>query len=201
MVTKNSTKEFLKLIRANNIEEAQNALAMNPGLAHATCSPPPKKYEGQTLLQIAVRNAVPEIVGALIDAGADVNYIETTVVNDWNSPVLNDTVHSAVLNTIGHDQETVSACINNVRRLLEEGADPEQKDTRGHNAYRRFIDTVKLRTNDAYFRTSRQNKTDDASALERASSIKDIHDLLVEFYATPEGLDELSDLQMCRAGF
>ena len=142
----------------------------------------------------------PRDFGALIDAGADVNYIETTVVNDWNSPVLNDAVHSAVLNTIGHDQETVSACINNVRRLLEE-ADPEQKDTRGHNAYRRFIDTVKLRTNDAYFRTSRQNETDDASALERASSIKDIHDLLVEFYATPEGLDELSDLQMCRAGF
>ena len=96
MVTKKSIKEFLKLIRANNIEEARNALAMNPGLARATCSPPPKKYEGQTLLQIAVRNAVPEIVGALIDAGADVNYIETTVVNDWNSPVLNDAVHSAV---------------------------------------------------------------------------------------------------------
>jgi len=202
MVTKKSIKEFLKLIRANDVAEARNALGKNPELAHATCSPPPKKYEGQTLLQIAVRNGVPEIVDALIDAGADVNYIETTVVNDWNSPVLNDAVHGAVRRTIGEDRELVTACIRNVRRLLQEGADPAQKDTRGHNAYRRFIDTVIPRTKDVYFRiTNNKNEIDDPDALKRASHIKDIHDLLIEFGAVPEGLDELTDVQRRRAGF
>jgi ankyrin repeat protein len=90
MPSKKAIKAFVQYIQRGDTEAALSALADDPALTHARCSSPPKKYDGQSLLHVAMRNGSSAIAIALIDAGSDVNLIEESQVNDWNSPPLHD---------------------------------------------------------------------------------------------------------------
>ncbi len=201
MATKKSTNEFLDYIRDNDFKAARKALKAKPDLVHATCAPPPAKYEGQTLLQIAVRNPTPKIVTALIDAGADVNYMEKTRKNPWNSPVLHDAIDAVLMHSIGEKHATLKAMVANVRRLLDEGADPNKKDSRKATAFDRYIKTVKARTKDIYFveLPSMKPRTDQDS-IKRGAYLKEMYDLLIEYGVKPVGISKLNKTQRERLG-
>ena len=69
------TKLF-KAIRQNDIETVKKVLHKYPEKVNCMATPPPKKDEGQSPLQVAIKVGNIEIAHYLIDQGADVNHME-----------------------------------------------------------------------------------------------------------------------------
>lgn len=58
---------------------------------NCTAKQPPKKDDGQSPLQVALKNGAFDIADYLIDQGADLNFIEdASCCNEWRAPVLHD---------------------------------------------------------------------------------------------------------------
>lgn len=69
-------KKLFDAIRADDLATVRALIAAKPELLHVIRRPPPKKDEGQQPLQIAIKGGHLEIANWLIDAGADVFYLE-----------------------------------------------------------------------------------------------------------------------------
>ena len=68
------TKLF-KAIRQNDIETVKKVLHKYPEKVNCMATAPPKKDEGQSPLQVAIKVGNIEIAHYLIDQGADVNHM------------------------------------------------------------------------------------------------------------------------------
>lgn len=183
MPTKKSIKEFIRFIQRGESSQALSALAAEPELAYATCSSPPKKYDGQSLLHIAMRNGASSIAIALIDAGADVNYIEKSTINSWNSPPLNDAVEVGVWATLEQEDDFIVEFYAAIRHLLKAGADPNLQDSRGVVSHQRFINNARKRVSDVYYKGIYKSKND------KLKHLAILNDLLLEFGAKPHTVD------------
>ncbi len=184
MPTKKSIKAFVQQIQRNDTEAALSALADDPSLAQARCSSPPQKYDGQSLLHIAMRNGASRIAIALIDAGSDVNLIEESSVNEWNSPPLHDGIEVAVWATLEQDDDFIESLLKAIKHLLDAGADPNLCDSRGVTAHRRFIANARKRVEDCYF----EGVWDEAN--DKLKYLKQLHELLLEHGAKPWLIDD-----------
>jgi len=69
-------KKLFDAIRADDLTTVRALIEAKPELVHVIRRPPPKKDEGQQQLQIAIKGGHLEIANWLIDAGADVSYVE-----------------------------------------------------------------------------------------------------------------------------
>jgi hypothetical protein len=67
-------KRLFKAVRQNDIETVKRILGAKPELINCVATPPPKKDNGQSLLQVANKVNNYEIAHYLIDKGIDVNY-------------------------------------------------------------------------------------------------------------------------------
>ena len=184
MPTKKAIKVFVQYIQRNDTEAALSALADDPSLALARCSSPPKKYDGQSLLHIAMRNGNSRIAIALIDAGSDVNLIEESSVNEWNSPPLHDGIEVAVWATLEQDDEFIESHLKAIEHLLKAGADPNLRDSRGATAHCRFIVNASKRVEDLYFDCNW------GDANYKFKYLKQLHELLLEHGAEPWLIDD-----------
>lgn len=140
-------KKLFKAIKQNDFEEVQRIIESHygdPELVNCVAKAPPKMDEGQSALQVAIKNGGGwhdmRIISYLLDKGADVNFMEDDKglrpqeIACW--PVLTDMVRAVYANSTElyykyHPEETKNKsdeaiCV--LERMLKLGADPNKTD-------------------------------------------------------------------------
>ena len=85
-------------IRKKDNKTSKALIEKKPELVNSTAKQPPKKDDGQSPLQVALKSGNFEIAEYLINNGADVNFIEDeSCANDWRMPALHDAITAAVM--------------------------------------------------------------------------------------------------------
>ncbi|MGH2645375.1 MAG: hypothetical protein ACRDE2_15595, partial [Chitinophagaceae bacterium] len=85
---KKDIKTFFHAIRHSDLQRVIELVTFNKKYLTATNFAPPKKDDGQSGLQVAFKTANFDIAQYLIEQGADINFIETSEINEWKAPVL-----------------------------------------------------------------------------------------------------------------
>lgn len=158
-------KALFEEIRAGDLAAVRTRLDANPAQVHATAKSPPKKDDGQSTLQVAIKSANFRIANFLLDRGADVNFTDQSEINTWRAPVLHDALRAAVLsarywrNRAMHREqpqwewcstlERFDEARDVLERLLEMEASVHQVDSFGNSALgracldaRQIVDSV-----------------------------------------------------------
>lgn len=89
-------KALFTAIRKRDTNKITELITKKPGLVNCIAKQPPKKDDGQSPLQIAYKTKNFWAVKYFLENGADVNFIDTTSVNEWKVPVLHDAVMATV---------------------------------------------------------------------------------------------------------
>lgn len=144
-------RKLFKAIRNGDMDEVRKILDRKPALANCTARQPPKKDDGQSPLQVALKTGNPAIAEYLIDMGADVNFIEdASCCNAWRAPVIHDAVNCAVMscrwNTndsllgfrVFSTRERAEEALAVLKRMLDLGADINALDSYGNSGLNRF---------------------------------------------------------------
>lgn len=142
-------KKLFKAIKQNDFEEVQRIIESHygdPELVNCIAEAPPKMDEGQSALQVAIKNGGgwhdTRIISYLLDKGADVNFREDDKglriqeISCW--PVLMDMAQAVYMNAtelyFKYDPEETKnkadEFIAVFQRMLELGADPNMTDNR-----------------------------------------------------------------------
>lgn len=148
-------KKLFNAVRQNDLETVKRILDANPELINCVATPPPKKDDGQSLLQVANKAGNLTIAHYLIDRGIDVNYMEPDhglpMTECFTCPVLIDAVRfllSGVLSWQKYSEERMKLILH----LLEKGADPNKTDNRKRNSWdwaiQAYLDTIDNIIND-----------------------------------------------------
>lgn len=144
-------KKLFKAIREKGYELVLQLIDRNPGLVNCTAKQPPKKDDGQSPLQIALRSGAFDIAELLIDRGADLNYMEDeTCCNSWRAPVVHDAITAAVMNSRWNTNhpctglkvfstEEKAVCARRIlEKMLQSGSDVNRLDSYGNSGIWRF---------------------------------------------------------------
>jgi len=154
-------KVLFKEIRHGDIAAVTARLDAKPELVHATATAPPKKDDGQSTLQVAIKSSNFPIAHLLLERGADVDFVEASGVNRWNAPVLHDAIRAAMFNTRWTKEwtgpgepphyvwvttlEGFESAFAVLQALLERGADPNKQDSFGNPPLMRaLLDTRQI---------------------------------------------------------
>lgn len=134
-------KAFFKAIRGGDSAQVAALVELNKGYLSACNFAPPKKDDGQSGLQVAFKTGQFTIAKLLIEQGADVNFQETSAVNQWTAPVLHDAVRATIFNTclLQPDKHCFDQAFAALRLLLEQGANPQAADSYGNTSLHRAI--------------------------------------------------------------
>ncbi len=118
-------KKLFKAIRHGEFEEVKAILEVHPEAVNEASTPPPKKDNMLSPLQVALKIGEFDIAKYLIGHGADVNYIEPEGT-EWRMPVIQDAIRAVFFayDGIRTDTEAADKATEIVRDLLERGADP-----------------------------------------------------------------------------
>ncbi len=140
-------KKLFTAIRQNDIETVRALLEKKPELIHCTAKQPPKKDDGQSPLQVALKAGSSEIVEYLLDLNADVNFMESEdCCNSWRAPVIHDAIRRAFGESryniydemmyggihVFNSKERADSAYNILKRIIEMGADPNAVDSHGN---------------------------------------------------------------------
>ena len=137
-------KALFREIRAGDLNAVRRRLDKQPALVAVTAKAPPKKDDGQSPLQVAIKSGSKNafaVANALLDYGADVSFRETSEINEWTAPVLHDGVRAAVFSSRGvadNGAALSDAGFALLRRLLDMGAEVNGLDSYGNDAITRF---------------------------------------------------------------
>lgn len=144
-------KKLFKAIRENNCELVIQLISNNPELVNCTAKQPPKKDDGQSPLQVALKSGAFDIADYLIDNGADLNFMEDeSSCNAWRAPVIHDAINAAVMcsrwNTnnpyVGFEvfstEEKAIRSRNILEKMLQSGADVNKLDSSANSGIWRF---------------------------------------------------------------
>ena len=144
-------KKLFTAIRASDLEMVRQIIEKKPELVNCVAKKPPKKDDGQSPLQVALKTGNTAIANYLLDMGADVNFIEDeTYCNAWRTPVLHDAINCAVMlcrwNTddkylgfreFSTKERSVEA-LGVLKKMLDMGADVKALDSYGNSGLNRF---------------------------------------------------------------
>ena len=90
-------KKLFKAIRNGDFNEVKEIITKKPELVNCVAKQPPKKDDGQSPLQVALKTGNFEIAKYLIEMGADLNFMEDkSCCNEWRTPVIHDAITAAV---------------------------------------------------------------------------------------------------------
>ena len=144
-------KKLFKAIRASDLEAVKEILDNKPELVHCVAKQPPKKDDGQSPLQVALKTGNVEIAEYLLHRGADVNFMEDeSCCNAWRAPVLHDAINCAVMscrwnindNHMGFHvfstKERADEALGVLKRMIDMGADVNAVDSYGNAGLNRF---------------------------------------------------------------
>lgn len=146
-------QKTFKAVRSGNIDAIRQILDAHPEEINATAKQPPKKDDGQSLLQVALKTGNLDVANLLLDYHANVNFMEAEdCCNDWRIPVLHDAIRCAIMNCRWNSKDCISGeyvihstaenadkafCI--LKRMFELGADILAKDSYGNTTLERAI--------------------------------------------------------------
>lgn len=139
-------KKLFRAIRQGNIETVKVLLCKKPELIMCTAKQPPKKDDGQSPLQVAIKTGNFDIAQYLLDLNADVNFIESEdCCNEWRAPVIHDAINAAIMNSrwnvnseiygglkIFHSKEESDKAYQLLKRIIDMGADVNAVDSYGN---------------------------------------------------------------------
>ena len=144
-------KKLFTAIRAFDFEMVRQIIEKKPELVNCVAKQPPKKDDGQSPLQVALKTGNTAIANYLLDMGADVNFIEDeTCCNEWRTPVLHDAINCAVMSCrwniddkhmgfkVFSTKEKAADALNVMKRMLDMGADVKALDSYGNSGLNRF---------------------------------------------------------------
>lgn len=144
-------KKLFTAIRASDFEIVRQIIQNKPSLVNCVAKQPPKKDDGQSPLQVALKTGNTAIASYLLDMGADVNFIEDeSCCNSWRTPVLHDAINCAVMscrwNTdnkymgfrVFSTKEKAVEALGVLKRMLDMGADVNALDSYGNSGLNRF---------------------------------------------------------------
>ncbi|SFQ73255.1 ankyrin repeat domain-containing protein [Flavobacterium akiainvivens] len=146
-MTAKDIKTLFLAIRHNDSKAVTNLLAAQPALVNATAKAPPKKDDGQSPLQVAFKIGDFSIAEILIHHGADVNFMDVSAVNAWNTPVLHDCIKAVLfqVQTMRKDTAAFERGFATLQLMLNKGADPNGVDSYGNNCLlRAFLDARQM---------------------------------------------------------
>ena len=146
-------QKTFKAIRNGDIDTVKAILAAHPEEINAVAKQPPKKDDGQSLLQVALKTGHLDIADYLLDQNVNVNYMEPTeCCNEWRMPVLHDAIRCAIMNCRWNSRDYITKeflvhstadnatkAYNILVRMLELGADITAKDSYGNSVLERAI--------------------------------------------------------------
>lgn len=93
-------KKIFKAIRDKDFDLVRTLIENKEELVNCVAKQPPKKDDGQSPLQVALKTGALDIAEYLIDCGADLNYMEDeSCCNEWRTPVIHDAINAAVMKT------------------------------------------------------------------------------------------------------
>ena len=144
-------KKLFKAIRDKNIELVKQLIINDPVLVNCTEKQPPKKDDGQSPLQVALKTGAFDIADFLIDNGADLNFMEDeSCCNTWRAPVIHDAINAAVMSSrwntnnpyTGFEVYSTEENAITARKLLEKmlqlGSDTNMLDSSGNSGIWRY---------------------------------------------------------------
>lgn len=144
-------KKLFKAIRDKDFELVSQLINSSPELVNCTAKQPPKKDDGQSPLQIALKTGAFDIAEFLIDNGADLNFMEDeSCCNTDRAPVIHDAINAAVMcsrwNTnnpyTGFEVFSTEEMAIRARRILEKmlqlGSDVNKLDSSGNSGIWRY---------------------------------------------------------------
>jgi ankyrin repeat protein len=143
-----AVKALFQEIRAGDVGAVRLRLDRDQSLVRAVATAPPKKDDGQSPLQVAIKSGQFAVAHALLDYGADVNFIDAAPSNPWQMPVLHDSIRAAVFNSrftrnrarpgqptsleVMNSLEAFTVAASVLTRLVELGADVNAVDSYGN---------------------------------------------------------------------
>ncbi len=137
-------KKLFTAIRKNDIDTVKAILEKSPELVSCVSVGAPKKDEGQSPLQVALKASSSEIISYLLDMGADINFMEgADCGNPWRAPVIHDAINRAIMcsrwNVNRQDglevfstKEMADEAFLILERIVSSGADVNAKDSFGN---------------------------------------------------------------------
>ena len=137
-------KKLFTAIQKNDHAMVAALLDKSPELIRCVHQGNPKKFDGQSPLQVALKTADTQMVELLLVYRPDVNFMETEpCANDWRAPVLHDAIDRAIMATrwnvrrpdgleVFNTQTQADEAFGILQRLVELGADVNGKDSYGN---------------------------------------------------------------------
>lgn len=138
---KKDIRNYFKAIADGDIEKLAELIESDKAYLTVCSFAPPKKNDGQSGLQVAFKTGNFDIAGLLIKKGADVNFIETSAINEWTAPVLHDCIRAMIFNTytLQKNEERFDQAYFLFQQMLDRKADPNAMDSYGNNCLHRAI--------------------------------------------------------------
>lgn len=144
-------KKLFKAIRHGEIEVVKQIIQDKPTLVNCVAKQPPKKDDGQSPLQVALKTGNFEIAEYLIDMGADLNFIEdVSCCNSWRMPVVHDAITAAVMKSrwntnnkymgfkVFSTEQDAKRAYAILKKMIDLGADVNALDSHGSSGIWRF---------------------------------------------------------------
>jgi len=140
-MTKKDIKIFFKAVSGGDVNLVSELLDKNSEYLSICNVAPPKKDDGQSGLQVAFKTGNFEVAKLLIDNGANVNFMETSEINEWTAPVLHDCIRATIFNsyTLQRDSKQFDKAFSLFELMLSKKADPKSIDSYGNNCLHRAL--------------------------------------------------------------
>ena len=140
-MTKKNIKIFFKAVTDGEINKVSELVENNTEYVTICNVAPPKKEDGQSGLQVAFKTGNFEIAKLLIDKRADINFIETSEINEWTAPVLHDCIRATIFNsyTFQRDTKRFDKAFSLLELMLSKKANLKSTDSYGNNCLHRAL--------------------------------------------------------------
>ena len=191
-------QKTFQLLRRGDIEGVRQILDKKPEEVNAVSGDKPKRDQGQSLLQVAIKSGHLDIADLLIDRGADLNFIEEpTELNPFCQPVIQTAGGRAVFDCrrmikrwngqyeMYSSKEKADQSFKVFKKMLELGADISQKDSHSGT----LLQTILIETKEvlpSYYWKTKETSDNVLITDELRHDLNRIYDLLICYGVTSE---------------
>ena len=191
-------QKTFQLLRRGDLEGVRQILDKKPEEVNAVSGDKPKRDQGQSLLQVAIKSGHLDIADLLIDRGADLNFIEEpTELNPFCQPVIQTASGRAVFDCrrmikrwngqyeMYSSKEKADQSFKVFEKMLELGADISQKDSHGGI----LLQTILIETKEvlpSYYWKTKETSDNVLITDELRHDLNRIYDLLIRYGVTAD---------------